>query len=111
MTEHNHAHLQTMATIWRQLPDEAQTLTAEGFLAPTANPYAVVFSDDLHLLEKLLDTEDFFELWEEKHFSVVSIFDDQDVRDAFQRTDFRTAAFFNRKVVGHLDGEDNTSLR
>ena len=69
------------------------------------------FSDDLHLLEKLLGTEEFFELWEEKHFSVVSIFDDQDVRNAFQRTDFPTTAFSNRKVVGHLDGEDNTSLR
>ena len=41
MMEHSHAHLQTMAAIWRQLPVEPQTLTAEGVLAPTANPFAV----------------------------------------------------------------------
>ena len=49
MMEYNHAHLQTMAAILEQLPDEARTLTAEGFLAPTANPCAVAFSEDLHL--------------------------------------------------------------
>ena len=105
MTEHNHAHLQTMAAIWGQLPDEAQTLTAEGFLAPTANLYAVAFSDDLHLFEELSGTEDFFEIWEEKHLSVVSVFDDEDVRDAFQRTDFklmRTKAFSDRKLWDNL---------
>ena len=59
MTEHNHAHLQTMAAIWRQLPGEAQTLTAEGFLSPTANPFAVAFSEDLHLFAGLSGTEDF----------------------------------------------------
>ena len=105
MTEHDHAHLQTMAAIRGQLPDEAQTLTAERFLASTANPYAVAFSDDLHLFEGLSGTEDFFEIWKEKHFSVVSIFDDEDVRDAFQRTDFklmRTAAVSNRKLWDSL---------
>ena len=30
MTEHNHAHLQTMAAIWEQLPDGPQTLTTAG---------------------------------------------------------------------------------
>ena len=29
MTEHNHAHLLTMAAIWGQLPDESPTLTTE----------------------------------------------------------------------------------
>ena len=38
-----------------------QTLTAEGFLAPTANPFAVAFSEDLHLFAGLSGTEDFFE--------------------------------------------------
>ena len=61
----------------------------------------MAFSDDLHWFEGLSGREDFFEIWEGKHFSVVSIFDDEDVRDAFQRTDFklmRTAAFSNRKL-------------
>ena len=87
--------------IWGQLPGEAQTLTAEGSLSPTANPFAVAFSEDLHLFAGLSGTEDFFELWEEKDISVVSIFDDEDVRDSFQRTDFklmRTAAFSNKTL-------------
>ena len=41
MTEHNHAHLQTMAAILGQLPDGPQTLTSEGVPAHTANPFAV----------------------------------------------------------------------
>ena len=60
MTEHNQAHLQTMSAIWGQLPGEAQTLTAEGFLSPTANPFAVAFSEDLHLFAGLSGTEVFF---------------------------------------------------
>ena len=101
MTEHNHAHLQTRSAIWGQLPGEAQTLTAEGSLSPTANPFAVAFSEDLHLFAGLSGTEDFFELREEKEFSVVSIFDDEDVRDSFQRTDFklvRTAVLSNETL-------------
>ena len=81
-----------------ELPDEAQTLTAEGVFAPTANAFAMAFYEDLDLFAGLSGTEDFFELWEAKHFSVVSIFDDADVRDSLQRTDFklmRTAAFSN----------------
>ena len=49
----------------------------------------------------LSGTEDFLELWEEKQFWVVSIFDDEDVRDSFHRTDFklmRTAAFSNKTL-------------
>ena len=113
MTELKHAHLQAMAAIWRQLPGEAQTLTAQDSSPPTANPFAVAFSEDLQLFAGLTGTEDFSELWEEKQFSVVSIFDDEDVRDSFQRTDFklmRTAAFSNKNALGHCDGEDNTSL-
>ena len=102
MTEHNHAHLQTMAAIWGQLPDEAPTLTTEGSLAPTANPFAVAFSEDLHLFAGLSGTEDFFELWEEKNFSVISIFDDEDVRDAFQRIQAPTdSSIYQPKVMGH----------
>ena len=59
----------------------------------------MAFSEDLHLFAGLSGTEDFFEQWEDKQFSVVSIFDDEDVRDSFQRTDFklmRTAAFSNK---------------
>ena len=39
--------------------------------------------------------------WEAKHFSVVATFDDEDVRDSFQRADFklmRTAAFTNQTL-------------
>ena len=83
-----------------------------GCLAPTANPYAVAFSDDLHLFEGLSGTEDFFEICEEKHFSMISIYDDEYVRDAFQRTDFklmRTAAFSNRMLWDNL--MEKTTLR
>ena len=83
------------------LPDEAQTLTAERFLAPTANPFGVAFSEGLHLFAGLSGTEDVFELWEAKHFSVVSTVDDEDVRDSFLRADFkrmRTAAFSNQTL-------------
>ena len=84
-TEQNHAHLQTMAAIWGQLRDEAQTLTAEGFSAPAANLFAVAFSEDLHLFAGLPGTEDFFEFSVAKHFGVVSIICDEDFRDPFQR--------------------------
>ena len=79
-----------------------------------SNPCTVVFSEDLHLFAGLFGTEDFFERWEEKQFSVVSIFDDEHVRDYFQRTYFnfmRTASFSNEALFGHLDGDDNTPLR
>ena len=55
-----------MAAGWGQLPGEAPTLTDEGSLSPTANPFAVAFSEDLHLFVVLSGTEDSFELWEEK---------------------------------------------
>ena len=45
----------------------------------------MAFSDDLHFFAELSGTEDVFELWEAKHFSVVSIFDDKDVRHSFPR--------------------------
>ena len=61
MTEHNRAHLQTIAAVWGQLPGEASTLTDEGSQLPTANPFAVAFSEDLHLIAGLSGTEDFFE--------------------------------------------------
>ena len=76
-------------------------LTDEGPLSPTANRFAVAFSEDLHLFAGLSGTEDVFELWEEKQFSVVSIFDDEYVRDSFQHTDFkfmRTAALSNKTL-------------
>ena len=66
MTEHNRTHLQTMAATCGQLPGEAQTLTEEGSLSPTANPFAVAFSEDLHLFAELSGTEDLFELKEKK---------------------------------------------
>ena len=42
MKEHNHAHLQTMATKWGQLPDGPPTLTSEGVSAQSANPFATL---------------------------------------------------------------------
>ena len=68
-----------------------------------ANPFAVAFSEDLHLFAALSGTEDFFELWEATHFSVVSVFDNEDVRDSFQRTDYklmRTATCWT-KFIAH----------
>ena len=90
-----------MAAAWGQVPGEASTLTDEGSLSPTAKTFAVAFSEELHLFAGLSGTEDFFELWEEKQFSVVSISDDEVVRDSFQRTDFklmRTAAFSKKTL-------------
>ena len=52
--------------VWGQLSGEASALTDEGSLSPTANPFAVAFSEDLHLFAGLSGTEDLFELWEEK---------------------------------------------
>ena len=46
-------------------------------------------SEDLDLFLELSSTVDFFELWEAKHFSAVSIFDDEHVRDSFQRADLK----------------------
>ena len=74
----------------------------------------MAFSEDLHLFAGLSGTEDFFELWEERQLLVVSIEDDEDVRDSFQRTDIkfmRTAAILQQEALGHRDGEDNTPLR
>ena len=100
MTKHNHAHLQTMTAFWELLPGEAQTLTAEVFfLSPTANPFVVAFSQDLHLFAVLSGTDDFFEFWEGKQFSVVS------------STDFtlmRTAAFSNATLWDTLTERTNT---
>ena len=61
-----------MAAVWGLLPNEAQTLIAECALVTTANPFAVAFFGDLHLFAGLWSINDFFELWEAKHFSVVS---------------------------------------
>ena len=92
------------AAIPAQFPVGPQTFTSEGALAHTANPFAFAFSEDLRLFAGLSGTEDFFELLVAKHFSVVSIFDDEDVRDSIQRTDFklmRTAAFSNQTLWNH----------
>ena len=78
-----------MTAIWGHLPDEAQTLTAESVLALTANSFVKTLSEDLDLFLELSSTVDFFELWEAKLFSLVSIFDDEHVRDSFQRADFK----------------------
>ena len=69
------------------------------------------FSEDLHLFAGLSGTEDFFVLWEAKYFSVVSIFDDDNVRDIFQHG-FQTRAnssILRSNTLRHLDGNDNTS--
>ena len=50
--------IKTVAAIWRQLPEGPQTLTPEGVLAHTANPFAVAFSKDLHLFAGLSGTEE-----------------------------------------------------
>ena len=76
----------------------------------------MAFFEDSHLFAGLSGTDDFFELWEAKHFPVVSIFDDEDVRDSIQRTDFklmRTGAFENqtlwdtltKRTIPHFDRE------
>ena len=78
-----------MAAIWGHLPEEPQTLTPEGVLTLTANSFVVTLAEDLHLFLELSSTVDFFELWEAKHFSAVSIFDDEHVRDSFHRADFK----------------------
>ena len=78
-----------MAAVWGQLPGEVPTLTNEGSL-----------SEDLHLFCGAVWAEGFFGLWVGEQFSVVSIFDDEDVRDSFQ--DFklmRTAAFSNKNAM------------
>ena len=63
----------------------------------SANSFAIAFSEDLLLFTGLSATEDVFELWEAKTlFLWCPIFDDEDARDPFQRTDsklMRTAAF------------------
>ena len=90
-----------MAAIWGPLPGEAQTLTAEGLFVTNSEPIWVAFSEDLHLFAGLSGTEDFFELWEAKQFSVVSSSNNKDIRDSFQRTDFklmRSAAFSNKTL-------------
>ena len=46
-------------------------------------------SGDLHLFAGQSGTEGFFEHCEAQHFSVVTIFDDEDVRDIFHGTDFK----------------------
>ena len=115
MTEHNHAHLQTMAAIWGQLPDKAPTLTSGGFLEPKAYAFAVAFSEGLHLFAGLSGTEDFLELWEVKHFSVVSIFDDENKRDAFHPAHgfqaLANSSMLQSSSLGHTDGENGTPCR
>ena len=86
-----------MAAILVQFLEETQTLTTEGFLsAPTANPFAVAFSDDLHLFAELSGTEDVFELWEAKTLFCGVHFRRRRQRLLSARADFklmRTAAF------------------
>ena len=87
MTEHNHAHLQTNGGDLGTASRRGTNIDGRGFfLSSTANSFAVLLSGDLHLFAGLSGTEDFFELWVEKQSSVVSIFDDEDFRDSFQRT-------------------------
>ena len=84
------------------------------FPVTNGEPICGGFCEDLHLFAGLSGTEDFFELWEEKQISVVSIFDGEDVRDSFQRTDFKTYAnsgILKQNALGHSDGEDYASLR
>ena len=90
-------------------PGEPPTLTDEGALSPTANPFAVAFSEDVHLFAGLSGTEDFFELWED---SVISTFDGEDVGDSLHgfQTD-ANSGILKQSVMGHSDGEDNTSIR
>ena len=60
------------------------------------NPFAVAFFEVLHSC-----TEDVSNCGRQSIFSVVTIFDDEDVRDPFRRTDFnlmRTAAFTNQTL-------------
>ena len=53
------------------------------------NLFAVTFCEDRHFSAGLSRTEDSIELGETQHFSGMIIFDDEDVRDSFQREDFR----------------------
>ena len=76
-------------------------MTAEVVLALTANSFVKTLSEDLHLFAGLSAAQDFFELWEAQHVSVVAAFDDEHVRDSFQHADFklmRTAAFTNQTL-------------
>ena len=108
MTERNRAHLQTMTAIWGQVPGEAHTLADEGFLSPTANPFAVAFSEDLHLFAGLSRARmTFFELWEEKQFSVVSTKTSETPSSAQTSNSCESPT----KGSGRPDGEYNTPLR
>ena len=115
MTADNHAHLQTMAAVWVQLPDEAHTHTDRGSysMASYGESIRSVFLCRLT-----------FVCWTVGHgrsvrtlagqsiFSVVSVLNDEHVRDSFQRTDLkvmRTAAFTNRDTLGQRDGEDHAA--
>ena len=64
-------------------------MTAEVVLVLTANSLVKTLSEDLDLFLELSSTVDFFELWEAKRFSAVSIFDHEHVRDSFQRANFK----------------------
>ena len=111
MTEHNHAHLQTMAAIWAQLPDGPQTLTSEGVLVYTTNPVAVASSEGLHLFAGLSGTEDFFELWEAKtilcgvHFRRRRR---QRLLPAHRLQTHANSSFLQSNTLEHTDGKDHT---
>ena len=86
MTKHNRAHLQAMTAIWGHLLGWVQTLSIEGYFHQQQIHAQWLFSADLLLFSGQSGTEDFFELQKAKLFYVVSIVDDEDVRDFSKRT-------------------------
>ena len=97
MTEHNHSHLHTMAAIWGQDSRRSTKVDGRGFSGTNSEPVRNGFFGRLALVRGTVGDGGFLH----KHFSVVSILDDEDVRDAFQRTDYkllRTAAFSDQAL-------------
>ena len=79
-----------------------------------SNPCTVVVSEDLHLFAGLSGTEDFSTMGGKAINSLWYSFEEEHVRDYFQRTHFklmRTASFSNETLFGQFEGEDNTPLR
>ena len=112
MTEHNHAHLQTMAAIWGQLPDGPQTLTSEGVLPHTANPFAVAFSGDLHLFCGTVRNGGFLCTVGGKTFFCGVHFRRQRQQRLRQRTRpaHRLQTHLQSNTLEHIDGKDHSSL-
>ena len=115
VTEHNHAHLQTMAAILGTAPRLGHKRWHQKVSWRTQQTVSQWRSLKTRAcLRTLSGMEDFFELWEAKQFSVVSNFDDEDARDSFQRTDFklmRTSSILQSNTMEHTDGKDDRSLR